>query len=156
MKRTNFARILSYVIIGVLIAAMALTTVACDSNPMSSDSKTESKTDSVNNSSADSATEIGEGSKTFSFICTFSDGAQKKFTVRTDASTVGEALIDNGLITGDNGPYGMYVKSVCGVTADYDIDGTYWSFYINGEYAMSGAEKTSITDGATYEFKVQK
>ena len=76
--------------------------------------------------------------------------------VKTDAVTVGEALLENGLIAGEDGDYGLYVKTVCGITADYDVDKTYWAFYINGEYAMSGVDKTDIADGAVYEFKIEK
>ena len=48
------------------------------------------------------------------------------------------------------------MKTVNGVTADYDKDGTYWAFYINGEYAMSGVDTTAVEEGATYAFKVEK
>ena len=67
-----------------------------------------------------------------------------------------EALLAEGLIEGENGAYGLYVKKVNGIVADYDIDKTYWAFYINGEYAMSGVDTTEIVEGATYSFKVEK
>ena len=57
---------------------------------------------------------------------------------------------------GEDGQYGLYVKTVNGITADYDVDGTYWAFYINGEYAMSGVDVTDIAAGSTYAFKVEK
>ncbi len=49
-----------------------------------------------------------------------------------------------------------YVKTVNGITADYDTDGTYWAFYVNGEYAMTGVDSTPVEDGAVYAFKVEK
>ena len=49
-----------------------------------------------------------------------------------------------------------YVKTVNGITADYDTDGTYWAFYVNGEYAMTGVDSTPVEDGAVYTFKVEK
>ena len=77
--------------------------------------------------------------------------------VRTsEAKTVGEALMAEGLIAGEDGPYGLYVKTVDGLTLDYDKDGMYWAFYINGEYGMSGCELTNIEDGASYAFKAEK
>ena len=76
--------------------------------------------------------------------------------ISTDKQTVGDALLEKQLIDGDNGQYGLYVKDVAGVHADYDTDGTYWAFYINGEYAMSGVDTTDIEDGATYTFRVEK
>ena len=49
----------------------------------------------------------------------------------------------------------MYVKTVNGVTVDYDTDGKYWAFYIDDEYAMTGVDSTPITDGSSYTFKVE-
>lgn len=68
---------------------------------------------------------------------------------------VGEALLDVGLIAGEDSEYGLYVKTVNGVTADYDTDQTYWAFYVNGEYAQSGTDSADITVGNAYSFKVK-
>ena len=76
-------------------------------------------------------------------------------TVNTDAETVGDALTELGILEGEEGPYGIYIKSINGVTADYDADGTYWAFYINGEYAMTGADVTAAESGVTYTFAVE-
>ncbi|MBQ2923597.1 MAG: DUF4430 domain-containing protein, partial [Tyzzerella sp.] len=53
-------------------------------------------------------------------------------------------------------PYGLYVKTVNGTTLDYDKDGMYWSFYINGDYAMTGVDVTEIKAGEKYSFKAEK
>ena len=94
-------------------------------------------------------TELGEGSKTLKVEVKVGDSTIL-FTVHTDADTVGAALVEHGLLEGDEGEYGLYVKKVNGMTADYDIDGTYWAFYINGEYAMTGVDQTSIDESAAY------
>ena len=60
------------------------------------------------------------------------------------------------LIEGEEGPFGLYVKKVNGVEADFDKDGTYWAFYINGEYAMSGVDTTKITEGEQYKLEYTK
>ena len=99
--------------------------------------------------------EFGEGSKTVVVEVAAGDNTVT-FTVKTDKDTVGEALIEHGLIAGEEGPYGLYVKVVNGITADYDIDQSYWSFYISGEYAMTGIEKTDITEGTTYKLEYTK
>ena len=78
------------------------------------------------------------------------------FTVKTDKDTLGEALIDNGLLEGETGAYGLYVKRVNGILADYDVDGSYWSFYKNGEYLMTGVDTTYIADGEHYEIVYTK
>ena len=73
------------------------------------------------------------------------------FTIKTDAATLGDALLEHDLIAGEQGDYGLYVKKVNGITADYDINHTYWGFYKNGEYLMTGADTTNIADGEHYE-----
>ena len=96
-------------------------------------------------------TELGEGSKTFTFKVD-AEGYAITFTIHTNEETVGAALIALNLITGEDSQYGLYVKTVNGILADYDVDGTYWAFYENGEYAMSGVDTTNITAGHIYSF----
>lgn len=79
-----------------------------------------------------------------------------RFTVKTDAATVGEALLSAGLLEGEAGPYGLYIKKVNGMLADYDVDQTYWAFYINDDYATSSADLTPIADGEIYRFVYSK
>ena len=78
------------------------------------------------------------------------------FTVHTDADTVGAALIENGLISGEQGAYGLYVKTVNGILADYDQDQSYWAFYIGDDFAASGVDLTEITEGAVYRLVYTK
>ena len=78
------------------------------------------------------------------------------FTIHTDKDTVGEALFEHNLIDGDEGAYGLYVKVVNGITADYDTDQSYWAFYINGETAMTGVDGATITEGETYRLEYEK
>lgn len=56
----------------------------------------------------------------------------------------------------DGAEIGEGSKTVNGMTADYDKDGVYWAFYIDGEYAMTGVDATNITDGAQYAFQMEK
>ena len=99
--------------------------------------------------------EFGSGAKTVAVEVAAGEESVV-FTVKTDKDTVGAALIENGLIAGEEGAYGLYVKVVNGITADYDIDGSYWSFYVNGEYAMAGVDTTTIEEGATYKLEYTK
>ena len=84
------------------------------------------------------------------------DGGKVTFTVKTDADTVGKALLDQGVIAGEDSSYGLYVKTVNGITLDYDTDGMYWAFYITGEYAQTGVDATGVEDGAVYAFRAGK
>ena len=78
------------------------------------------------------------------------------FTVNTDEEMLGAALLEHKLIDGDQGDYGLYIKKVNGITADYDTDKAYWGFYINGEYATTGVDSTKIEKGATYKLEYTK
>jgi hypothetical protein len=78
------------------------------------------------------------------------------FEVHTDKKTVGDALVEVNLIAGEEAQYGLYVKTVNGETLDYNKDKMYWSFYIDGEYAMTGVDQTKIEAGKAYAFKAEK
>ena len=100
-------------------------------------------------------TTLGEGAKTV----TVEFELQEKtitFSLKTDKSILGEALLDCGLIEGEEGAYGLYIKKVNGVTADYDVDQSYWAFYENGEYAMAGVDMTEIDESVTYKLAYTK
>lgn len=99
---------------------------------------------------------VGTGAKTFAVEVTDGEGKVTAFTVKSDEKTVGAALLALGVIAGDDSQYGLYVKTVNGITADYDKDQTWWGFYIDGVSASSGVDSTDITEGSTYGFKVEK
>ena len=93
--------------------------------------------------------EFGKGSKTI-VVEVEAEDQKVAFTIHTDKETVGDALMELDLIEGEEGAYGLYVKKVNGITADYDTDKHYWALYIDGEYAMSGVDSTEVKDGVTY------
>lgn len=161
----QFKKSLSLILCTMLIAAMALFTSGCGDNksgnntekPMNQqNSQVESQMEQQDSQTENKMTVLGEGEHQFTFTVTDVDGKETIFEIHTDKTKVGEALMDLELISGDEGAYGLYVKNVNGITADYDADGTYWAFYINGEYAMTGVDVTDITEGTIYSFKVEK
>lgn len=159
-KKTDLRQILSVILCIVLIAAIALFTTGCqDTHKPDTETSTADSAvtdENINEEATDeNITVLGEGKTSFSFTVTGIDGAENMFIINTDETTVGQALLKLGLIEGDEGAYGLYVKTVNGITVDYDTDGKYWAFYINGEYAPSGVDTTEITLGATYSFKVE-
>ncbi len=153
MKKTKFSSLLSLLICIALITATALFATSCSDNQTPS---TETTTVADESTTQAEATVIGEGEKQFTFTVVDADNNEAVFTVNTDETTVGKALIKLGLIEGEDGPYGLYVKKVNGLTLDYDKDGMYWAFYENGKYAVTGVDLTEITDGVTYSFKAEK
>ncbi len=100
-------------------------------------------------------TEFGKGAKTV--ICEVkAEDKTVTFTVKTDKETVGEALLEYGLIEGEEGPYGLYIKKVNGILADYDVNQRYWAFYVDGEMANTGVDGTEITEGVAYQLVYSK
>lgn len=148
MKKRNVSKLVSLLLLTVLVMAMAVNMAGCGAAPAAQTAETATQ--------VLESGEIGEGSKQFYLTVTDGDGNQYDYTVNTDAETVGEALLELGLIAGDETEYGLYVKEVNGFVADYDTDGTYWAFYIDGEYAMTGVDQTEITEGSTYTLQVEK
>jgi len=107
-------------------------------------------------SDAAPSAELGEGEKEFCVEVVGTDEVKTSFVIHTDDATVGEALLNLGLIDGEQGPYGLYVKTVNGVTFDYNKDKMYWAFYIDGEYAAKGVDETEIDESCTYSFRAEK
>lgn len=94
--------------------------------------------------------EATQGSKTITVTVIHSDGNEKVFTYHTDAEFLGEVILSEGLVVGEDGPYGLYIKEVDGESAVYEVDGAYWSLLIGTEYAMTGADTTPIADGDAF------
>ncbi len=100
-------------------------------------------------------TVFGEGSKTVVVEVVVLEHSVD-FTINTDASTLGEALKAHALVEGEESEYGLYIKKVNGILADYDIDATYWAFSKNGEMVLSGVDTTEIANGEHYELTYTK
>ena len=135
----------------ILALVMALSLMACGSSPAQQpggDADTETPV------VTDGAT-LGEGAHSFTLEITDADGKTITATINTDEETVGAALLKLNIVQGEDSDYGLYVKTVNGITADYDKDQTYWSFYIDGEYAQTGVDMTAVNDGSTYKLAIK-
>lgn len=177
MNKKSVNRLLSLSLCMVLIAALALFASGCGnettstpvssaetpaaSSPASAPEAAQASTTELGSVAEENAavqmemTPLGEGQTQFAFVVVDADGNETAFDIHTDQKTVGEALLELELIAGDDSEYGLYVKTVNGITADYDTNGTYWAFYINEEYASTGVDATDIVPGSTYTFKVE-
>ena len=99
--------------------------------------------------------ELGEGAKTLT-VQVKAEGHQITFTIHTDKTTVGEAMMEHGLLEGEQQSAGLYLKKVNGITADWNVDKTYWAFYVGDAYAITGVEKTDFEEGVTYRLERSK
>ena len=91
-----------------------------------------------------------EGSKAFTVTVVHANGDEKKFEYRTDAEKLGGFLEEKGLIDSKGADQGMF-HSVDGEKADWNVNQSYWAFYIGEDYAMTGIYDTNIEDGAAYK-----
>ena len=144
MKNHSIKKTLSLVLVFVLIAAAALT--GCSGAPAET---TAPPAETV------PVTVLGEGSKSFELTIVDKEGAEHLYLIHTDEEMVGYAMIAHGLIEGEEGPYGMYIKSVLGQVLDYETDQMYWAFYVNGEYALTGVDQTPVTADTAYMLKAE-
>ena len=94
--------------------------------------------------------EAAQGAKAFSVTVVHADGSTKEFDYRTDAEKLGAFLEEKGLIDSEGADEGMF-HTVDGEKADWNVNQSYWAFYLGEEYAMTGIYDTTITDGAVYK-----
>ena len=139
-------------IIALLLATILILAAACSSadDPPDQQQQGQEQTPAENNQPI--AQDIGEGTKVFRFEVTNGEGNVKAWNVKTNAGTVGAALLEVGLIEGDVSDFGLMVSFVDGIRADYVEDNAYWAFYIDGDFAMAGVDSTDIEEGVTYAF----
>ena len=117
----------------VLIAALALTFTACASKKQQM-----------------------SGPVHYTVITVDLEGNETKFDITSEKAIVGEELMERGIVDGKMGSYGLFVQTVNGITLDYDKDGLFWGFYINGEYAITFLDQTNAEEGAVYTLKPEK
>ena len=91
------------------------------------------------------------GAKTVTVEIVHGDKSTRTVELHTDAEYLGGALAEvEGLVDGENGPYGLYIKTVDGETAS-DADRTWWCITKGGAELPTSADLTPIADGDQYE-----
>ena len=150
-EKNTMKKNISSILCLVMILAMCFGMVACSS-------KTEAPAATEATVAEDGVVVLedgktyGEGATAFTFAVTDLDGNTVTVTVKTDEETVGAALVALNMVSGSTSEYGLMVDTVNGITLDYNKDGKYWAFYINGEYASTGVDSTPVDADATYSF----
>jgi len=125
----NFKSFLRISVLVVLIAVMALSFFSCD--------KEEAET---------------QGSEiTITVAVINKAGETSEHEIKTTATDLGTALVESGLVEDNQDSYGLYILTVNGETADWNVDQSYWSLSKDGEALMTGASSTKIADGEHYE-----
>lgn len=90
------------------------------------------------------------GVKTIRVDVVHADGSEKRFQYRTDEAYLGPVLLAEGLVEGENGPYGLTIYGVDGEKADWNENQSYWALFVGEEYATTGADATPVKDGDSF------
>ena len=95
--------------------------------------------------------ETTTGSKAYTVTVVHADGTEKVFSYTTDAEFLGDALLAEGLIAGEDGPYGLTLLTVDGEDAIWDVHNAYWALFVGEEYAVTGVSDTPVNDGDSFK-----
>ena len=77
------------------------------------------------------------------------------YELHTDAEYLREAMEEaEGLtFSGAESEYGIMVDTVNGLKADYNENGAYWGFYVNGDYCNYGIDTQPVLDGDAFSIE---
>lgn len=145
---------MSVLLVLVVVAAAAFSFASCGADEAKD--QNDAADDTAVNGAADDPGEPVAGEKVITVDVVDADGNVTTFTITTDEEFLRGALEQENLIEGEEGDYGLYIKSVNGIRADYDLDGAYWALSQDGEYLMSGVDTTPIEDGDHFELTYSK
>ena len=90
------------------------------------------------------------GSKAYTVTVVHKDGSEKVFEYRTDEEYLAGALLEEGLVSGEDTQYGLTIITVDGEDAVWATDNAYWAIWVGAEMAMTGASEIPVYDGSTY------
>lgn len=166
MKNKRFATRSASLLLSLAMLLALLGLSGCGNSPASSvqqDASVQQSSAAAKVSSAVSAAapsssaasqKDGEASaslKTITLEVVHKDGSTKSFEIASDAETLRAALEQEKLIAGDEGAYGLFVKTVDGETVN-DAEQEWWCLTKGHEMWSDGVDTTKIADGDVYEF----
>lgn len=91
------------------------------------------------------------GGKEITVTVVHADGTEKVFSYGTNAEYLGEVILTEGLVEGEEGPYGLEIHTVDGEKASWEENQSYWALYVGEDYATTGADGVILTDGGEYK-----
>ena len=91
-----------------------------------------------------------QGSKQITVSVVFEDASVKEHEITTQQEYLRGALEEHGLVEGDESEYGLFIKTVDGVTAD-ESKQQWWCITKIGEQVNTSVDQTPIADGDRFE-----
>ena len=96
------------------------------------------------------SSDVKKGAKEITIVVEHGNKDKKEFVYNTDKAFLGEVLLDEKLVEGAMGEYGLFITSVDGEKAD-DTKQQWWCVTKSKGQVNTGADKTPIEDGDTFE-----
>ncbi len=90
-------------------------------------------------------TTLGDGEKTVS-VTVEAGESSIVITLKTDKSSLGEALYELGLINDAS-----FFDTLNGIKADFDADEAWWKFYVDGTEAFYGVADAPVDTDSEYK-----
>ena len=91
------------------------------------------------------------GIKTITVTVVHKDGSEKVFTCPTVEEFLGKVLVNENIVVGSYGEFGLYFDTADGEKADWNVDNGWWQVFIGEEAALTGADQIPIADGDTFK-----
>lgn len=95
------------------------------------------------------------GSKAITLEVLNQENQTLEYQVHTDAEFLRQAMEEAKDFTfdGEEGDYGFTLYTINGETHNWNVDGSCWSVYVNGEYGRYGIDSQPVKDGDVYRFE---
>ncbi len=92
------------------------------------------------------------GAKTVTLQVTDDIGNTVEYVVHTDAEYLQQVMDEADGLTyhGEENTYGIMIDTINGLVADYNENGAYWGFFVNGEYCNYGITEQPVADGDVF------
>ncbi|MCM1193295.1 MAG: DUF4430 domain-containing protein [Butyrivibrio sp.] len=96
-----------------------------------------------------------KGSKAVILEVINQENQTSEYSVQTDAEFLRQAMEEAKDFTfdGEEGDYGFTLYTINGETHNWNVDGSYWAVYVNGEYGQYGIDSQPVKDGDIFRFE---
>ena len=91
------------------------------------------------------------GTKTITVTVVHKDGSEKVFTCPTEEEYLGKVLVNENIVVGGYGEFGLYFDTADGEKADWNVDNGWWQVFIGEEAAITGADQIPVANGDTFK-----
>ncbi len=95
------------------------------------------------------------GEKKITVFVVHGDETEEMFVYDTDVEYLGEVLLGDGLVSGEDGQFGLFITTVDGETAD-ESKQQWWCITKAGEKLNTSADTTPINDGDQFELTLME